>query len=70
MNSTKRVEKTMKFLPANYAYLSELKEELKEATGMSISFNDVLAMIQHKYPVSQMVKQLTTKAVEKSRKIK
>lgn len=70
MNNTKRVEKTMKFLPDNYAYLSELKEGLKEITGMSISYNDVVAMIQHKFPVSQMVEQLTTKAVEKISKLK
>ena len=70
MNSTKRTEKTMKFLPANYAYLSELKEEMKEITGMNISYNDLMAMIQHKYPVSQMVEQLTTKAVEKISKLK
>ena len=70
MNNTKRVEKTMKFLPDNYVYLSELKEGLKEITGMSISYNDVMAMIQHKFPVSQMVEQLTKKAVEKSSKLK
>lgn len=60
----------MKFLPANYAYLNELKEELKDVTGINMSFNDVMAMIQHKYPVSLMVEQLTVKVVEKSEKLK
>ncbi|PVY42833.1 hypothetical protein [Pontibacter virosus] len=66
MNNTKRAEKTMKVLPVNYCYLSSLKNALRENTGINISFNDVIAMIQHSFSVEQMVEQLTTKAVEKT----
>lgn len=67
MDNTKRAEKTMKVLPGNYSYLSDLKHALREQTGLSISFNDVFALMQHCFSVERMVDQLTMKAGENTK---
>lgn len=66
MKKTPRQEKTVKFLPDNYAYLHELKIEMRSITGLSISFNDLITMLRHRLSVLKMVEQLTIKAEEKN----
>jgi hypothetical protein len=70
MNSIKRAEKTMKVLPVNYCYLSNVRDVLRLTIVISISFNDVIAMIQHSLLVEQMVEQLTINAAEKTKTLK
>ncbi|KAA3436725.1 hypothetical protein [Rufibacter hautae] len=65
MHINKRTEKTMKVSPENFAYLSDLKNSIRELTGLNASFNDVLAMVRHSFPTEQMVERLTIIAAEK-----
>lgn len=67
MNNTKRTEKSMKVLPASFTYLSDLKHALRKQTGISMSFNDVFALMRHRFPVERMVDQLTMKAGENTK---